>query len=662
MRKSDLIIIASTITFLFFIQMAGTLVESIYILNLLNTALDEKVLGLLFFFSPILLVFSHRKTPRRLIAWASFLLLFLSRGITPYLNTNGRLLASGIGTAAALILFPTLLMSTPKNRETLTSAFGVSAGLALGVGLSVMLRTVYFSIDYSMTAIGSWVGWVLGFLLGIALSQLGWKRENPSGDQPKNRVTLAVLGLFLVLTLIYFVFSAPAVLSRWTGWNYPLIISITSLMTLGWISMFLRRLEWINKISPRFLLAWNGLFTLSLLATILVHRVSFPATPESIPVVIGPPTMIQQIPTLLTLLLYPVIFMDFRIFITTIQQAEPTPRELIPGMMYGNLCFILLVFMMIFTNVWGYVEPISPFFRNKFWLPFALTTIPLTLLGIIFAHNNVLSSPQDGKRYQTIWMFILGGIFLLTIGFALTTTRVTSDEPNADSLLVMTYNIQAANDRKGEKSYEQQLKLIRQVSPDILALQESDTARISLNNNDYVRYFAGKLGYYSYYGPTTVTGTFGTAILSRFPLQNNHTIFSYSDQDEIGTTVAMIGAGGHNFTIYNVHPDGSDTAMLAFARMLLSYTEGKDGVVALGDYNLRENEKAYQMIDAVFINAWISVYPTGVSEDGVDMSGTGRIDHIFLSPDLRAGSPIYLLEPESHTDHPAHWTEVFWLE
>ena len=63
----------------------------------------------------------------------------------------------------------------------------------------------------------------------------------------------------------------------------------------------------------------------------------------------------------------------------------------------------------------------------------------------------------------------------------------------------------------------QQLALIRQVSPDILALQESDSTRISLNNNDYARYYAGKLGYYSYYGPKTLTGTYGTALLSKYP-------------------------------------------------------------------------------------------------------------------------------------------------
>jgi len=54
------------VVFLFFIQSAGTLVESIYIMDLMNTSMDEKALGLLFFFSPVLLVPFYKKIPARL--------------------------------------------------------------------------------------------------------------------------------------------------------------------------------------------------------------------------------------------------------------------------------------------------------------------------------------------------------------------------------------------------------------------------------------------------------------------------------------------------------------------------------------------------------------------------------------------------------------------
>jgi endonuclease/exonuclease/phosphatase family metal-dependent hydrolase len=224
----------------------------------------------------------------------------------------------------------------------------------------------------------------------------------------------------------------------------------------------------------------------------------------------------------------------------------------------------------------------------------------------------------------------------------------------------MTYNIQQANDDYGERSYKEQLELIRQVGPDILALQESDSTRISLNNNDYVRYYAGRLGYYSYFGPTTITGTYGTAILSRFPLKNTQSIFTFSDQDEIGTAEAEIEIGDKVFYISNVHPDGSDTAMLVFAETLLNRSSERTDVIALGDYNLRDYEDAYQLIASEYINVWEYVYPSKIGSDGTDMSGENRIDHIFISPSLAGQNPIYILPPASATDHPVHWAEISW--
>ena len=71
MKKSHLVILAFGISFLFLIQLAGTLVESIYILDLMNTSLDEKALGLFFFFSPALLLLFRKKLPVSAI-WGLF--------------------------------------------------------------------------------------------------------------------------------------------------------------------------------------------------------------------------------------------------------------------------------------------------------------------------------------------------------------------------------------------------------------------------------------------------------------------------------------------------------------------------------------------------------------------------------------------------------------
>ncbi|RLD01205.1 MAG: hypothetical protein DRI46_04750 [Chloroflexi bacterium] len=660
MKKTYLAVIALGIFFLLLIQMAGTLVESIYILDLMNTSLDEKVLGLLFFFSPVLL-FAYRGKRPALTVWILFGILFLARGLAPYLLTLGRMLASGAATGAALTLFPLLLTARTKGESRPIPASWISAGLALAVGFSVLLRTANYSLDYSLFPEGGWLGWGLAGALGFLLTTLDWGAL-AQGQTRARPVALAVTGIFLVVGLAWFAFSAPSVISRWTEGDYSWIVIVVSLLTLAWVGLSLFRPKWINKISPTGLLIWNLLFTTSLTLTLLVNRVPFPPTPDSPAVVVGAPTWIQGLPLAAMLVLFPVIYLDLRVFSARVREANPRPRDLIPGTLLGSLTLVILVFMHIFTNVWGYVEPVSPWFRNKFWLPFTLMAGLITLLVGWKRSSAPNGQPGSERTNSWVWVGILAAVFLGTAGSALLTTRVQTFEPREGAIAVMTYNIQQANDDFGERSYSGQLALIREVAPDILALQESDSARISLNNNDIVRYYAGKLGYYSYYGPTTTTGTYGTAILSRYPLSNTRSVFTFSDQDEIGTAEVEIEIAGQTFTIYNVHPDGSDTAMLVFAKELLERSKDNNKVIALGDYNLRDYEDAYQLIDGVFTNAWVSNYPSEIGPDGVDMSGDNRIDHIFFSPGLAARNPVYILPPESATDHPVHWAEIVWEE
>jgi endonuclease/exonuclease/phosphatase family metal-dependent hydrolase len=656
MKKVFNFIIGFGILFLFFIQMAGTLVSSIYILDLMHTSLDAKVLGVLFFFSPILLLPFGRKTPAALV-WVICILLFLSRSVTPYLDTMGRMLASGIGTGSALSLIALSLVAKGKADSSRQGGLLASAGLALGVGLSVLLRSLNYSVDYSLVPAGGWVGVLLGLVLVWQMAQLDWTREPARGG--KRGLTSSILGIIFVLTLVYFAFSAPAVISRWTEGNYPIIVIAVSLLAALSIWLTLTSTQLLERISPKGLFAWNLAFTLSLTGTILVHRVAFPLTAQSPAVVVESPSWLQHIPLVLILLLFPVIFVDLRLFVDRIRNLDPSPRDLVPGFLLGGFCLVLLVFMNIFTNVWGYVAPVSTIFRNLYWLPFLLITAGMSLVAVGRKTSSLGNAPILKKLPWSC--VVLLGLILAGSGFGVVRAAPhQAVDTERNSLLVMTYNLQAGNDSFGEQSYDRQLAIIRGVQPDILALQESDTARISLNNIDLVRYFADQLGYYSYFGPSTVTGTFGTAILSKYPLEKTHTIFTFSDQDEVGTAEAQIVVGGRILSIYDVHPDGSDTAKQLFAQTLLDRSVDKAYVIALGDYNLRDYEAAYQAIDAVYTNSWVSVYPSKIGRDGIDMSGDNRIDHIFISTSLGARNPVYVLAPDSATDHPVHWTEIFW--
>jgi len=657
MRKSLSLVLASGILLLFFIQLTGTLIESIYILDLLNTALDEKALGLLFFFAPVLLIFTRKPVPRWWV-WLVLALLMISRGLTPYLGTSHRLLAAGTGTGAALLLLPFLFTARSKGLPHPPSGVELSVGLALAVGLSVLLRALGFGLDYSLTSGGGWAGWALGLLLGLMLYQFDWSSDlrNPVGSPPAS----AILGVFLVFTLVYFAFSAPAVISRWTSGNYAWITLVISLLSLSWVVVVLYKPAFLTHVPLPLLFTLNLVFTLAMTATLLAHRVPFPIAPESPPIVVTSTTWLQQIPLVVMLLSFPIIFVDLNVFARALQSGDANLRSWVPGMLLGSLTLIVLIFMNIFTNVWGYIEPVSPWFRNKYWLPFALLGFGLTLLTI--RPKRGMADSHQGLQRASLWgrFGLLGVVFMLTVIAALRPLRSTSQDAGNASLMVMTYNIQQANDISGEKSYERQLALIQEISPDILALQENDSTRIGLNNNDYVRYFASRLGYYSYYGPSTVAGTYGTALLSRYTLQNPRTVFTFSDQDEIAITEAEIEVAGRTFTIYNVHPDGSDTALQVFAQTLLNRSEAQANVIALGDFNLRQSEAAYQMIVKAYTNAWLSVFPSGIDAQGLDMSGDKRIDHIFISPHLSARESGYRLPPESWTDHPVHWAEITW--
>ena len=654
MKKSLPIIVAFAVTFLFLIQAIGTLVESIYILDLMNLNLDTKVLGLLFFFTPVLLIPLFRKFRPQLV-WVTFGLLLVSRGALPYLDTANRLIAAGVATGAAISLFLLLMGLRPKGLSVSRTGLWASGGLALATGLSVLLRTVYFGVEYSLSPAGGWSGILLGLVLGGMLTQLE-AGEGTEGTKKAKGVTSALLGIFLILTLIYFAFSAPDVIARWTEGSYTLIVLAVSLLSAGWVLLLVLRPGLLKQMDRALLLFFNLAFTICLTGTILIHRVAFPPAVTAPAVTVTAPLWWQAFPLVLMLVFFPVLLFDLGIFTEQIWKADPAPSQFVPGLLIGALALILLVFANIFSNVWGYVKPISLFFRGKFWLSFFLPAAGISLLAWLSGRARFEYDRKQPDGFPWIWAVLLGTICLGTLIGAWPVKRGQAQANSQQSITVMTYNIQGANDRDAQKSFERQLANIRKVSPDILALQETDTARISFNNNDYARFYADSLGYYSYYGPSTVTGTFGTSILSKYPLQNTRAVFTFSDTDEIAVAEAEVEVSGYPISIYDVHPDGSDLAKMIFVEALLQRLQSKPNVIALGDYNLPDTQPAYQLLSTVLNEAWTSLYPTKVNPQGVDM--TDRIDHIFVSQSLSVREAIYLLPPASASDHPVHWAEI----
>ncbi len=665
----------SSLLFLFFIQQITFLVESIYMVGLVHHV-DNKVLGLLLLTMPILLLFIKQSKFNYIVSVSSMLFCIL---MSPILPTPFRIFSSGFG--AGLFLLYLALQITDKNMPTVN--WGQAAALATLI--SITFRAAGHSLDISLNGNTKFVGWILMMIVVLLFYQIIKKYPIPEkiSIQEENNINytvtwLSILGLFGSVLLIYFAFSSPSVIARWTDGNYIFITIV--LCTSIYIFLVFGLEKILNFSKPKQLLvSWNSAFLLLLILNIIFNRVYFPISVDSKSVVIGEGHIIIRLIIYLMLILSPIIFVDIAVFISKIKHQNSS--KLAFPFIAGSLLFIICIIMLIFTNVWGYFKPVSSIFRNQFHLPFVLAgifmIIPYFFMKI---YKYDLQFPVRNLQLIVVLAFFFVVICCGSV-FISSKKQVTLNSKYINKLTVMTYNIQQGVDFFGNKNYMDQLALIVKVDPDIICLQESDGSRISGGNSDIVRYFSEKLGYYSYYGPKTVTGTFGTAILSRFSLDSCRTIFSYSNVDEVGTSVASISVGNRNITIINSHPDGNGDVMDAHINEVIRLTKEKKMVIAPGDYNFTQNSLYYKKITNILNEAWLSMYPdtidpndnnklnltfknrktiSDILSDKKKLEMSSRIDHIFLSKEFNVLEAYYLPAPESGTDHPALWAVVSW--
>ena len=670
--------IFSSLLFLFFIQQITFLVESIYMLNLLNTKMDIRATGILLLALPGLLFFiKHRKSTYCIIVSSLLLCMVLS----PLLPTPMRIFSSGIG-AGLFLLYLGLQLSDGNIKRV---NWGQSAAFA--TLLSIVFRLVGHTLDISITGKTKYIGWVLVLAAAIlfykVLKTYPTQEETAAETNDDEYVKtswlvpwVSIRGLAGSFIFIYFVFSSPAVLARWTEGNYHIIQIIVSIFILGVVFFGFRKILSVKRLR-HVLLIWNISFLFSFVLNILLHRINFPSLQELAPVVVAGTTTFNVVINYIMLILSPVIFIDIAWFAHTIKLVSP--RKLALPFLRAVALIIVCTFMLIFTNTWGYVGWISKIFRNQFHIPFIIAGIYL-VLPFVFTKGvfNVNKLSFSSERIHRIF----AGILVITcFGFVIlgNKKRLNLTAGIISELTLMTYNIQQGVDFFGNKNFKGQLAIIQEIDPDIICLQESDASRISGGNSDVVRYFAENLGFYSYYGPKTITGTYGTAILSRFPMDSCRTIFTYSSKDEIGTTVVEISIGMQKITVINSHPAGSNMDRQEHINMVASIAKEKKTVIAMGDYNFTQESPYYRIITSSLFDSWLSLYPNAIGpaeKDKVDRLFTGRsssngqlldngqqdmkkrIDHIFLSERFKVLEAHYLPAPESQTDHPVHWAVV----
>jgi endonuclease/exonuclease/phosphatase family metal-dependent hydrolase len=240
-------------------------------------------------------------------------------------------------------------------------------------------------------------------------------------------------------------------------------------------------------------------------------------------------------------------------------------------------------------------------------------------------------------------------LLLAAVVWAVMASPRPGPSPAGERLRVLTYNLQQGYSADGKRFYAGQLEALRAEKADIIGLQETDTARFAGGNADLVRTLAQGLEMYAYYGPRTVTGTFGIALLSRYPIQNPRTIFMYSAGEQTAAIEAEISAGGRTYTVLVTHL-GNDGPLIQQQQVLERLAE-KANVIAMGDFNFSQFSEQYALTMQSLADAWVlagSPVAPGQEEK--------LIDHVFVSPELPVASARYIISPAS--DHPGLVVEI----
>lgn len=641
------------ILFLFFLQLLAEFIAAVYAFGLMGTGIPPEIVAVLFLFAPLLLLL-RKKALSSPALWLLLLLAILSRLALPWLDTRGRMLIGGLGVAAFLLFLPAWLhrlsagKGGPTHRHTATE---LGMGLILAAALSALLRGLAAGNDLSLTAGGQILAWLLAALLLVGRGQLWPGEPGPqSASGQRGRVLAAGVGWLALLTLLYFVFSAPHLLARWTGADLlPILAFYFLAITAG--ARLLAHPRFLARLTPRLLLAWNLLFLLALTLTARLHQTPLPAASAAYPLPAAATGWPATLALGLTLLLWPVLLFDAIQLAAALLAARPTLRQVGAGFSAGALWFTLLIFAHIFTTVYDYIPLVGPLFRDAFWLVH-LAAGGMLLAALLAAPRPAPATLSPAPALLARMMAAIGILALAVIPFLAARPPAATAR---DRLTVLTYNVQQGYNAAGQWDIAGQLALMAALDPDIIGLQETDGARIANGNVDIVRYFADRLDMHSYYGPKSVTGTFGVALLSKYPIENPRTHFLYSEGEQVAVIEAEIQAGGSRFTLFINHLGNGGPPIQQ--QQFLTLIGGQEHVIALGDWNFRPYEPQYAGMLTLLADSWTQRWPDWVDDQGQNPSRR-KIDHIFISPHLRTLDARFLDSPAS--DHPAVTATLTW--
>ena len=507
-------IVILSLAVLFFLQGARELIGTIYNFNLSTMAINISIMAVIGFMSPALYLIGLKRLNQKYVMLISGIFMAISRiMMSSGLDATPYLAMSFVLASSTLIFIVSMSYLVPEGGSHGTSQF-IIHGVIIAVCLDMVFRAVGGSFDISIygftdirvTSLIIAAPLVIIFFYSMILFYAGLKDADDSGDRQGKSFPLFGINIGLLL-FMYMTFSGyPNCSAGWTSAAPLLSYIITA------VSLFLFILLLYLPAGRNFMLSEIGLliFEIVLLITFIM--------------LIMDPTGIISAALLpaSTLSLAVLFYINLNIFL-----ASDGDKNRVPGNLFlAGFVFVMFTIMSVLTLTWAHV-PGTASLKDKagiLALFAALATILFThiLYRINMPSKSVMPPPRPEKNYQ-IFVIMCVLALICTCGFPMVYSDGVRTVTNGgtETITVMTYNIHQGYGMDGLLDPWEILNSIREVNPDILVLQESETNRLTSMNVDILNWLAYKLEMYVYSGPSTGEQIYGLALLSKYEINES---------------------------------------------------------------------------------------------------------------------------------------------
>ncbi|KAI1837944.1 hypothetical protein DTO006G1_3931 [Penicillium roqueforti] len=196
----------------------------------------------------------------------------------------------------------------------------------------------------------------------------------------------------------------------------------------------------------------------------------------------------------------------------------------------GFLVYVVLLLFHVWVVAYAFV-PGGPFLREHTdWL---MTTTMLSIGAGVFsaATSNSTRSRKphkpvnpNSRRQRSYYIYVLAVLQLLSVSIAYLRFPTNDYTPYHKEDKVVTAGIWTVHfglDNNMWSAERRMRDVIGELELDVIGFLESDNQRIIMGNKDVTQFIAEDLGYYTDFGPGPNKHTWGSALLSKFPIVNS---------------------------------------------------------------------------------------------------------------------------------------------